>query len=114
MAETVAGPVVGAGDDLLKLTVGNLYQAATGQDTNAAGELVKFTQRYTPGSSLWYGRLALERGLWDQMQLMTDPKAKSKFLRLERRMKTQTGQKYWWGPGDTTPSRSPEISRAFE
>jgi len=114
MAETVAGPVVGAGDDLLKLTVGNLYQAATGQDTKKAGELVKFTQRYTPGSSLWYGRLALERGLWDQMQLMTDPKAKSKFRRLESRARKQTGQKYWWGPGDTTPSRSPEISRAFE
>jgi len=114
MAETVAGPVVGAGDDLLKLTVGNLYQAATGQDTNAAGELVKFTQRYTPGSSLWYGRLALERGLWDQMQLMADPKAKTKFRRLESRVRKQTGQRYWWGPGDTTPSRKPEISRAFE
>ena len=114
IAETIAGPVAGAGDDLLNLTVGNLYQAATGQDTNAASEMVKFTQRHTPGSSLWYGRLALERGLWDQMQLMTDPKAKSKFRRLENRTKKQTGQKYWWGPGDTTPSRAPEISKAFE
>jgi hypothetical protein len=114
IAETIAGPVAGAGQDVLELTIGNLYQAATGQDTNAASELVKFTQRYTPGSSLWYGRLALERGLWDQMQLMADPKAKTKFRRLESRIRKETGQRYWWGPGDTTPSRKPEISRAFE
>ena len=114
LADTVAGPVVGAIDDVSKLTIGNLYQAATGQDTNVASELVKFTQRYTPGSSLWYGRLALERKVWDQMQLMTDPKAKSKFRRVESKARTETGQKYWWGPGDTTPSRAPEISKAFE
>jgi hypothetical protein len=113
-AETVAGPVAGFVDDTLKLTVGNLYQAATGQDTNAAGELVKFTQRYLPGSSLWYSRLALERKVWDQLQLMTDPKARSKMRRAETRARREFGQEYWWGPGDSAPSRLPDIAGAFE
>ncbi len=91
-----------------------MYQAATGQDTNAAGELVKFTQRYLPGSSLWYARLALERKVWDQLQLMTDPKARSKFRRAETKYRRDFGQKYWWGPGDTAPTRAPRYSAAIE
>ena len=114
LAETIAGPVAGFGDDILKLSVGNLYQAATGDDTNAAGELVKFTQRYLPGSSLWYARLALERKVWDQLQLMTDPKARSKFRRAETKYRRDFGQKYWWGPGDTAPTRAPRYSAAIE
>ena len=114
LAETIAGPVAGFGDDILKLSVGNLYQAATGEDTNAAGELVKFTQRYLPGSSLWYSRLALERKVWDQLQLMTDPKARSKFRRAETKYRRDFGQKYWWGPGDTAPTRAPRYSAAIE
>lgn len=114
LAETIAGPVAGFGDDILKLSVGNLYQAATGEDTNAAGELVKFTQRYLPGSSLWYARLALERKVWDQLQLMTDPKARSKFRRAETKYRRDFGQKYWWGPGDTAPTRAPRYSAAIE
>lgn len=112
--ETIAGPVAGFGDDVLRLSVQNLYQAATGEDTNAAGELVKFTQRYLPGSSLWYARLALERKVWDQLQLMTDPKARSKFRRAETKYRRDFGQKYWWGPGDTAPTRAPRYSAAIE
>jgi len=113
LAETVAGPVVGLIDDSLKLTVGNVYQAATGDDTNFASEAIKFTQRYAPGSSLWYSRLAMERMVFDQLTLMADPKAKAKMRRAETRYKNEFGQKYWWAPGDTEPSRSPDIGAAF-
>ena len=104
--ETIAGPVAGFADDVLRLSVQNLYQAATGDDTNAAGELVKFTQRYLPGSSLWYARLALERKVWDQLQLMTDPKARSKFRRAETKYRRDFGQKYWWGSGRYSADKS--------
>jgi hypothetical protein len=114
LGETIAGPVFSFGSDLQKLTIDNLYEAATGQNTNAAGELVKFTQRYLPGSSLWYARLALERKVWDQLQLMTDPKARSKFRRAETKYRRDFGQKYWWGPGDTAPTRAPRYSAAIE
>lgn len=114
LAETVAGPVVGFADDLRKLTLGNIVQASQGEDTNAARELIKFAGRYTPGASLWYSRLALERMVLDQMQLYADPKARSNMKRLESKMRREYGQKYWWRPGKTAPSRAPDLSNALE
>jgi len=114
LAETVAGPVVGFASDLQKLTVGNIMQTVQGKDTNAASEFISFAGRYTPGSSLWYSRLALERLVLDQAKLWADPKAKSKFRRTEKRYNKQYGQKFWWSAGDTLPSRSPDLSNLFD
>ena len=113
MAETVAGPVVGFANDVRKLTLGNIMEAATGQDTKAGTELINFAKNYTPGSSLWYARLGLERNLWDRLQMWADPKAKQKMRKLERKYKRDYGQKYWWSPGDAQPSRSPNLDNAL-
>ena len=109
LAETVAGPVVGFVDDVGKLTIGNLIQAAKGDDTNIARETIKFASRYTPGSSLWYARLGLERMVTDQLLLYADPKARSNMRRLESRYRREYGQRYWWRPGKAEPSRAPDI-----
>lgn len=114
LAETIAGPVVGFADDLRKLTIGNVVQAAQGEDTNASRELIKFAGRYTPGSSLWYSRLALERMVLDQLQLYADPKARSNMKRLESRFRREYGQKYWWRPGKESPDRAPDFSNMLE
>ena len=113
LANTIAGPVVGFADDVRKLTIGNLVEAAKGEDTNAASEFVKFAARYTPGSSLWYTRLALERLVIDQAQMMADPKYSSKIRRLERRYRKEFGQEYWWAPGETAPERAPDIGNVL-
>lgn len=109
LSETIAGPVVGFANDVRNLTVGNLVEVATGEDTNAASELINFTKRYVPGSSLWYLRLGLERMVFDQLTLMADPQARSKMRRTETRFKREFGQNYWWAPGDVTPERAPNI-----
>lgn len=114
LAGTVAGPVVGFADDVRKLTLGNLIEAANGEDTNAARELIRFTARYFPGSSLWYLRLGLERKVIDQLQLMADPKARSNMRRLESRYRREYGQKYWWKPGAGLPSRAPNYGNILE
>ena len=106
---TVAGPVVGFIDDLGKLTLGNLMEAAKGEDTNAARETIRFASRYTPGSSLWYSRLATERLIVDQLQLWADPKARSNMRRMETRYRREFGQRYWWRPGRTEPARAPDL-----
>jgi hypothetical protein len=113
LAETAAGPVIGLLEDLRSLTVGNLLEVASGEDTKAGAELIRFAKDYTPGSSIWYARLALERLLWDQMQLWADPKARQKIKRLERKYKRDYGQSYWWGPGDLQPSRKPDLESAL-
>ena len=113
--ETIAGPVVSFGRDLSSLTIGNLYQAASGKDTNFAVDAVNLASRYTPVlSSLSYGRLATERLFWDQVKDWIDPQRHSKVRRLERKYRREYGQSYWWRPGQTAPSRAPNIGEAFK
>ena len=113
LAQTVAGPNVSLVGDVLDLTVGNAIQAASGDDTNFGSELIKFAQNNTPGTSIWYARLGLERVIWDRLQIMTDPKAKKKMRKRERDYKKNYGQKHWWSPGDAQPSRSPNLDNAL-
>ena len=113
LAQTIAGPVVGFANDVRNLTLGNMMEVASGEDSNAASEMVKFVQRYTPGSSLWYMRLGLERMLFDRLQLYTDPKAPQKFRSVQNKYKREYDQDYWWAPGKPTPSRAPNISSAL-
>jgi hypothetical protein len=114
LAETIVGPVVGFADDVRQLTLGNLVEAASGEDTNVASEMIYFAGRYTPGSSLWYARLGLERLVMDQLRLQTDPKARSKMRRLESRYRREYGQQYWWKPGEVQPRRAPDLSNVIE
>ena len=113
LAQTIAGPTVGFVDDVRRLTVGNVMEAATGEDTKIGSELIRFAQDYTPGSSIWYARLGIERLVWDRLQIMTDPKAKQKMRKRERKYKKDYGQKYWWAPGDARPTRSPNLDNAL-
>ena len=114
LAQTIAGPVVGLAEDVLKLTMGNVQQAIEGEDTNFASDMVRFAGRYTPGSSLWYSRLALERGILNQLEQMADPKAARKFRNIERRYAREYNQSYWWRPGSAAPDRSVDLSNLFE
>lgn len=109
LPETVAGPVVGFFNDLRKLTVGNLFELATGEDTNFAKEFTQFTSRYLPGKSIWYMDLALQRMVFDQLELMADPKAPQNMRRMESRYRNEFGQEYWWAPGDITPQRDVDL-----
>ena len=114
LAETIAGPVVGFANDVSQLTVGNILQAAQGKDSNAASEFLGFAGRYTPGSSLWYARLGLERLVIDQGKLWVDSDTRTKMRRNASKYRTQYGQKYWWSQGDILPERTPELSNVFE
>jgi hypothetical protein len=110
---TIAGPGAGLGTDAINLSVGNLVQLASGEDTDFARELTDFVARYTPGASIWYLRLLAERLVIDQVRLMTDPKAEQRFRRKVRTYERDYGQQFWWLPGETTPERAPDISAAF-
>ena len=108
LGATVAGPQVGLLNDFLNLTVGNAYQLSMGEETKFGRESVNFLQRYFPGSSAWYGRLALERLVWDNLKKMVDPKADASFRRFERSRRRKFDQKHWWAPGENLPERAPE------
>lgn len=103
MAETLAGPVVSAANDVRKLTVGNAIELAQAEETKAGKEAVQFARSYTPGGSLWYTRLAYERILLDQLQKEVDPDYQERFRSMEMRARRELDQEYWWGPGEAVP-----------
>ena len=111
--KTLAGPMGGLGTDTINLTLGNAIQVMQGDDTRIAKEFVDYVSRYTPGSNIWYLRLALERTVIDQIRLATDPKARKTFRRRERRYEREYGQPSWWRAGDMAPARGPDFSNLF-
>lgn len=111
LEQTIAGPVVGFLDDTRRLSIGNVQELATGKDTHFMRELISYAGRYTPGSSIWYLRLALERQVLDRLQTWGDPDAKQRMREIEARYRRETGQRYWWAPGDTEPERLPDLEK---
>jgi hypothetical protein len=113
LSSSLLGPAVGLVDDAAKLTIGNLQQAAKGETTNAAGESIKFAARYTPGNSLWYTRLAVERAIVDQLAILADPKITKKFNNAMKRQRKDYGSDFWWKPGKAKPEGLPKLKRAI-
>lgn len=110
LPETLAGPVAGFGKDVVDLTAGNVAQVLAGKDANVGRDLTRFLRLYTPGSSLWYARLAFDRLVFDQLQYLADPKAAEDFRRKEQRWKTEFGQRFYWRPGQSLPERAPDLT----
>lgn len=110
LGETLAGPVIGLGSDLLRLSAGNIQELIQGDDTNFIKEITRFTGRYTPGQSIWYLNLAFRRLALENLEEWADPKARSRFNKQMNKYQRETGQDFWWAPGERTPRRAPEIS----
>ncbi len=113
LGETIAGPVFGFAQDVRRLSVGNTFQVASADDTNAGREAVNFLRRYTPAGSIWYARLAYERLVLDRLQEMADPRAARSWRATEQRWRRETGQRFWWRPGRGSPSRAPDFESAI-
>ena len=98
ISTTVAGPVVGFIGDLINLTVGNAAETLSGEKTNAGKELAAFIQSYTPGNNVWYTKLITERLIFDSLEKLLNPNYAADTRRNVNRLKSQTGQEYWWAP----------------
>lgn len=107
------GPTAKFVDDAIGLTGHNLQGIVADEDTNFGRELARFVRNYTPGSSLWYSRLAIDRLMWNRLQDMLDPRASGAFRRMEQRARKEYGQGYWWRPGVTNPERAPDLGAAL-
>jgi hypothetical protein len=106
----VGGPVAGLADDLAALTLGNIPAALDPRkDAHFGRELGKFVQRYTPGSTLWYSRLALDRMMWDRLHELLDPDWNSRARDIHRRAQKENGQEFFWGPAQPEPRRAPNF-----
>ncbi len=113
LVDQLLGPGVGLLHDTVRLTSSNLRQLYDGHETKFAGELVRYGQRYTPYTTLWYTRLATDRLIWNRLQQMADPNYSASFGRMESRAR-ERGQEFWWSPRKASPGRVPDLGKAWE
>lgn len=113
--ETAAGPAIGFLGDTAQLAFGEPFKWVNtigtldkeGPSTEAA-KAVEYLKRYTPGSNLWWARLALERQVWDRLDELADPKVYAKRRQQEQNQQQQYGNQYWSPPGSRTYDRLPQ------
>jgi hypothetical protein len=111
--ETAAGPLVSWLGDTTQLAFGDTFNwvnsvGGLGTENKLPAKMVEYAKRYTPGSNLWWARLALERQAWDRLQEIADPKAYRKRKQRAAMQKEKYGNEYWWPQGETSPLRAPE------
>jgi hypothetical protein len=114
IAAQFAGPVPGAVADLASVVSSPFRQALdeSGKPTKATfgKQVVEGIQRHSP--STWYTKLAVDRLFWEKLQILVDPDYRQSFRRAEQAAKKQ-GSGYFWGPGESAPSRFPNLGTAI-
>lgn len=109
LAESIMGPQWGLIGDAQRLTVGNLQQAAAGDDPKFAAEAIQFGKNYAPLMNLWYTRIALDHLLFYHAQEAANPG----YLRRVRKRVERDGQTWWWDPADAAPEGPPDVTQMF-
>jgi len=108
----LGGPMIGAIEDAYKLTIGNLREAAAGEETDFGAEVARTVKGYTPGGSIWYTKAALDRLIFNQLQEYFNP---GYLQRAQARSYRDRGTTYWWEPGQPlTEARAPELEKIVE
>lgn len=110
---SVIGPKAGVIDDLYLLTRGNLDKYLEGRDFNFRAQMIRTAKDYTPFYRVWYARVAFERLFWDQIQKAGDPEAHQSFRRIMQAARKNYDQDFWWRPGETLPTRAPDLGAAL-
>ena len=105
---TVAGPVLGE----IPGTIDVFNSIAAAGDYGAA--LARYVKRWTPGSTLWFARLAIDREIFDFIHSMLDEGGANAAARRQRQtFEREFGQDFWFSPGTRTPDRTPDLGAAI-
>lgn len=107
LVASLAGPTAGTVEDAYNLTAGNVHQAIRGERTHAGAEALRFAKGNTPLINLWYTKAALDRFILNDFQDYLSP---GYLTRVRETTRKNTGQDYWWAPGENKPARSPDMS----
>lgn len=113
IAETIAGPVVGLGSDILKPVASNVTRAINGQETLLGRDAANFVRGNTPFlSSAWYTRAAYSRLVADNLAAFLDPEAEILARRRLRQQQKDYGTQPWLAPFGAG-IRAPDLTNAF-
>jgi hypothetical protein len=97
---TLAGPTAGIAEDVARITLGNAHKAARGDKTDFMSDAIGFAQYNlpVPAANLWYTRTALNHLFWYRLRETLNP---GSMRRMERRIKKDNNQEYFWKPTDS-------------
>ncbi|MBU9417147.1 hypothetical protein KTE23_11250 [Burkholderia multivorans] len=109
--KSLAGPSLGAMFDLVYgMGIGGIYKAANGRPTDTGAQAVNLARSHTPFVNLWYLKAAIDHGFMNALQENLSP---GYLGRQQQKAAQEWGQSFYWAPQDKTPSRAPDLSKAF-
>lgn len=116
-ANVIGGPFAGLLKDMSDLAFGDPFKWVQAHDRDTefeskfASRAVNFMKANTPGTSLWWARLALEREIWDALDELADPHMYRKNKAKERKQEKAYGNQYYSPPGSGLTGQGPLLTR---
>lgn len=114
-AEVFSGPTIGWLGDSSQLIFGDPLKYVGGLDegedfeSDLPARAVQYARRYTPGTSLWWARLQLDRQIWDRLEELADPEVYAKRRARENKRLDKYGNESWFPAGERSPERAPGL-----
>lgn len=109
--EAASGPTVGPLLEMgLVQPIQAIAKAKEGKDTKIVAQTVQDAKGFVPGNNIWYTKAALDHLIWQQTMDALSPGYLSS---IRSRTRKEFGQDWWWGPGETTPARAPNLGAAI-
>jgi hypothetical protein len=109
--EALSGPTVGP---LLELGIVQPLKAIKnrmeGRPTHLAAQSFQDIKGFIPGGNIWYLKTAMDHMVWQNVMESLSPGYLSA---MRSKTMKETGQQWWWGPGDISPERAPDLGRAI-
>ncbi len=104
LVTTLAGPAFGAAEDVAALTLGNIGQAARGEQANFGSEATRLAGKYVPFANAPFIGVAFQRLAVDQARLWMDPAGtRRSFMTTAQKQREDYNAVNWWKPGQTLP-----------
>ena len=111
LTEGIIGPLASIPAAAQRLTSGARRAAEEGEHVNFGSALASDVAKFTPGGNFWFGRLAFNRMIVDNLRRQIDPDYARAFAR-HREQAVKHGSDFWCAPGDSAPARGPEFGGA--
>lgn len=110
IGSVVGGPVGSVLFDPLHAAYQASTDSAEGKQTHLGADMFKFAQNNTPLINLWYWKTVWNRLLFDNISENLSPGVTQ---RNASRSNKQYGNEFYWQPGQSSPSRAPNLGNAF-
>jgi hypothetical protein len=86
-------------------------KAIEGKQTHLLAKSLQDLKGFIPAGNIWYAKTAMDHLVWHQVMEALSP---GYLQAMRSRTQRQTGQQWWWAPGETAPERAPDLEAAIE